>query len=520
MKAQGLKNSMLQLAVQGKLVEQNPDDEPAAVLLEKIKAEKARLVKEKKIKANKTESSIFKGEDGLFYEDVGGDVRCIDEEIPFEIPESWAWCRLNALCDVTGGYAFKSTDFEKNGMRIIRISDFDENGFKCHRIVRHKYNEKLAPYKLEKCNILMAMTGGTVGKSYFVEEIPEEMVVNQRVATIKINEILCNAYINSVVTAPVTQQIIQAAKNSTNDNISMDDIKSFLIPLPPLSEQQRIVEKIHELQPKIEAYDKAEQDLTILNNRFPDDLKKSVLQYAVQGKLVEQNPDDEPASVLLEKIKAEKARLVKEKKIKADKVDSFIFKGEDGSYYENIGGEIRNIDEEIPFEIPESWVWCRLGKITHNFGQKKPDKDFIYIDVGSIDNKNGKLDKNVTILKPNEAPSRARKIVNRGAVIYSTVRPYLLNICIIDRDFENEPICSTAFAVLNTHVGILNEYLYFMLRSPFFISFVNSQMIGVAYPAINDEALSLGLLPIPPTTEQQRIIEKIKQFLQLCDRLN
>ncbi|OPX87895.1 MAG: EcoKI restriction-modification system protein HsdS [Pelotomaculum sp. PtaB.Bin104] len=242
------------------------------------------------------------------------------------------------------------------------------------------------------------------------------------------------------------------------------------------------------------------------------DLKNSILQLAVQGKLVEQDPNDEPASVLLERIKAEKEQLIKEKKIKKEKVSSFIFRGEDGSYYENVSGQIKCIDDEIPFGIPDCWEWTRLGRIVYNFGQKTPGADFCYIDVGSIDNVNGKLSEGETILSKEKAPSRARKIVKMGSVIYSTVRPYLLNICVIDKEFSHEPIASTAFAVLNPHVGILNKYIFYYLRSKAFVEYVNSTMLGVAYPAINDEALYKGFISIPPTKEQERIVSKIEKL--------
>ena len=285
MKAQDLKRSILQLAIQGKLVPQNPSDEPASELLKKIKAEKAELVKQGKIKKDKQESYIYKGSDNNYYEKIGSEIKDITDEIPFEIPENWEWVRLGNISNINGGFAFKSTKYVPNGVRVIRISDFDELGIKNKNIVRYSFSQELLPYELEKNNIILAMTGGTVGKSYLVEHLDEPMYVNQRVATIKILNPLEIKYINTVILSDITQKIIKYSKNSTNDNISMDTIKGFLFPLPPLSEQGRIVKKIEELEPFIEEYGKTEVELTALNSNFPEQIKKSILQYAIQGKL-------------------------------------------------------------------------------------------------------------------------------------------------------------------------------------------------------------------------------------------
>ena len=224
-----MKKSILQQAIQGKLVEQDPNDEPATVLLERVKAEKAALVKAGKIKKDKPLPPIT------------------EDEIPFDIPDSWMWVRLGDIAIVNGGFAFKSSQYKSKGVRVVRISDFDEDGFKNNKIVRYEYNNTLEQYLIEANNIIMAMTGGTVGKSYFVVETKEPMVSNQRVATIKINSNSYPKYVNYVILAPIIQKLIQISKNSTNDNISMDLINNFILPLPPLAEQKRIVAKIEEL---------------------------------------------------------------------------------------------------------------------------------------------------------------------------------------------------------------------------------------------------------------------------------
>ena len=241
-------------------------------------------------------------------------------------------------------------------------------------------------------------------------------------------------------------------------------------------------------------------------------LKNSILQMAVQGKLVPQDPNDEPASVLLERIRAEKERLIKEKKIKREKNPSVIFKGTDNTPYEKIGDEVRSLADEVPFDIPDSWEWVRLGSIVYNRGQITPSTDFCYIDIGSIDNKKQKLNPTDTVIAPDKAPSRARKLVDKGDVLYSTVRPYLHNMCIVDRDFSCIPIASTGFAVLTCHAELCNKFLFYYMMSPDFDAYANNtdNAKGVAYPAINDDRLYKALIPIPPLGEQFRIVSAIE----------
>ena len=235
-----LKKSILQWAIQGKLVDQDPNDEPADILLEKIREEKEKLIKEGKIKRDKNASKIIR-RGNEFYEKFPDGTETLLTDLPFDIPDSWTWCRLGEISAINGGFAFKSANYTTSGIRVIRISDFDENGFINTKIVRHSYSPNIDFFKLESHNILMAMTGGTVGKSLFVGEIDEPMFVNQRVATIKSSQFMCANYLNFVISSFHIQKKIQCSKNSTNDNISMDDINRFLIPVPPDTEQKRIV---------------------------------------------------------------------------------------------------------------------------------------------------------------------------------------------------------------------------------------------------------------------------------------
>ena len=225
-----LQKSVLQLAIQGRLVPQREEEGSAEELYKQIQAEKQKLIKAAKIKKEKPLPAIT------------------DEEKPFEIPQSWKWVRLGSISFINGGYAFKSENFKQNGVRVIRISDFNENGFINTKIVRHTFDESLEPFLIKEKDIILCMTGGTVGKSYFVKRLEEQMMTNQRVATIR-SIFVYQEYINFIVLSPVIQKIIKDSKNSTNDNISMGTITSFIVPLPPLAEQKRIVAKIEEILP-------------------------------------------------------------------------------------------------------------------------------------------------------------------------------------------------------------------------------------------------------------------------------
>jgi len=229
-------------------------------------------------------------------------------------------------------------------------------------------------------------------------------------------------------------------------------------------------------------------------------MRELVLQLAVTGKLVTQDKRDEPALALLESAEVERAKLIAAKKIKSRPTSPVE-------------------SNEQPFDLPLNWAWARLSDVGYELGQKVPDKRFTYIDVGGIDSDKGRISDRVEKLEPGDAPSRARKLVARGTVIYSTVRPYLRNIAIVDQDFDPEPIASTAFGILHPFAGINNRYLFYWLRSAPFTAYVQAGMKGMAYPAINDEKFYSGFIPLPPLTEQKRIVAKVDELMALCDRL-
>lgn len=504
-KIKKLREYILSLAVRGKLVKQDENDEPASILLERIREEKERLVKEKKIKKEKPFEEISK------------------EEKAFEIPENWEWTRLSQISNYIKAGGDKPKDFStiKTEEYIIPV------------IANGKTNKGITGYTkvATENNMCITVSGrGTIGYSCIRKEpfcpIVRLIVINPSI------------YINISYLNYAFKYFIEEGTGTSIQQLTVPMIKPKVIPIPPLSEQKRIVDKLDylmefcdklevQLEKKVKygalsaksalnsvsncsSYEELEEALRFIIDNFKDltlndgavgELKNAILSLAVKGKLVPQDDSDEPASVLLDRIENEKEKLVKEKKIKKEK-------------------SLPEIDEdEIPYEIPKSWKWVRLKDIGYNHGQKKPNSKFSYIDVGSINKELGVIGDEVNIIEAEDAPSRARKIVKSGTILYSTVRPYLLNIAIVDRKFEYEPIASTAFAIIHPYSYIDNRYVYYYLRSTIFVKYVESQMVGMAYPAINDEKLFKGLIPLPPLNEQKRIVEKVEGLMKLCDEL-
>lgn len=441
-----------------------------------------------------------------YYEKTGNKAPAKVEDLPFDIPENWTWIRLKHVSFLNGGFAFKSDKFSKEGIRVIRISDFDENGIKSKNIKRYPYEPALEQYEIKCGDILLCMTGGTVGKSTFIHEIDEPSYINQRVALIRINKIN-TAYFYTVLSSPYLVDVIKSNKTSTNDNISMGLIEDFLIPLPPLIEQQRIVEKINFLEPLIQDYDKYEKQLTELESSFVDKLKKSILQYAIEGKLVKQDQNDEPASVLLERIKAEKEALIKTGKIKRDKNELYIFQGDDKNYYEN---------------LPENWCFVPLGSLgtlTRGSGIKRSEtvnNGYPCIRYGELYTTYNTSFVHAKSFIPKELYDRSHKIKTNDVVMSLTG--------------ENKEDISKGLAYLGlneiamggdmacfSHHKMNPLYLVYVLNSPYGISIKRQLATGdIIVHMSNDRLSSIGI-PVPPLNEQERICERIMSICRLID---
>ena len=463
---------------------------------------------------------LYKTIHNLHYEQIGKEVRCIEDELPFEIPENWCWTKISNFCSILGGKripAGKKLTSENTGHIYIRVSDMKNGTVKKDNLkfVPNDIYPTIKKYIINKEDVFITVAGtiGRVGKIPFELDGANLTENADRLVFSKINQ----DWLIYVLSSPFIQSQIAASTTKVGQpKLAITRIEQILIPLPSIYEQKRIVNKIIELEPLIDKYRDAEEKLYELNSNIKEQLKRSILQYAIEGKLVPQDPNDEPASVLLERIRKEKEKLIAEGKIKKDKNESIIYR-RDNSYYEKQNNIENCINNELPFEIPNSWEWIRLGNLTYNHGQKEPNCNFCYIDIGSVNNEKQMLNKNETVLSADKAPSRARKIVKFGDILYSTVRPYLHNMCIINRSFSFEPIASTGFAVLTCHSNYLNEFLFIYMMSPIFDEYANSNenSKGVAYPAINDSRLSVALVPVPPAPEQQKIIDNYKRITRI-----
>ena len=425
-----------------------------------------------------------------------GEVKCIDEEIPFEIPSSWEWCRLGSIAEIIGGYAFPSHTLKGNqGTRVIRISDITENGFTNSRLVRYNGSPVSDIYRIQKFDILMAMTGGTVGKSLFVESMSEDMLLNQRVAIIR-NRHICADYLNLVIKAPHIASVISDRKNSTNDNISMVDIYDFFIPVPPIENQKRIVTKYNELLPLVNKCGHADHLAECLNNGIKDKLRKSILQEAIQGRLVPQIAEEGTVQELLEQIKQEKAWLVKGGKLKKSALqDSVIFRGDDNKYYEQINGQAVQI--ECDYDFPYSWSLVRLSSICALIDGEKKEGQQLCLDAKFLRGKSA-----------GEYQQRG-KFVHKGD-----------NIILVDGENSGE-----VFTVpCDGYMGSTFKQLWVSsaMHLPYVLNFIlfykellRKSKRGAAIPHLNKEIFYSLIIGIPPYREQQRISARIDELSQL-----
>ena len=515
MTGQQLKNSILQMAVQGKLVPQDPNDEPASVLLERIRAEKEQLIKEGKIKKEKNPSIIFRGADNLPYEKVGeNEPVCIVDEVPFEIPESWEWVRLGSIGDWGSGATPSRSvpEYYDGDIPWLKTGDLNDGHIEyIPEKISHLALEKTSVRLNPTGSVLIAMYGATIGK---VGILTFPATTNQACcACLPIG--IYNEYLFYFL---MSQKVafVKQGEGGAQPNISKAKIVATLMPLPPLAEQYRIVAKIKEVIPHIEYYGEIHSSVSSLNVSFPNLLKKSILQEAVQGKLVPQNPADEPASVLLEHIRAEKEQLIKAGKIKRDKNESIIFR-RDNSHYEKLDGIERCIDDEIPFEIPENWEWTRIGSITELITSGSRDWAKYYAETGALFLRMGNLSKNSFTLRLNNLqrvllPQKAegtRTALQAGDLLFSITGEVGMLGLIPDK-FETAYI-NQHTAVLRFFPTIRNKYLPYFLLTDYAQKFYKGNQHGIKNSFRLDSIYNI-LVPIPPSQEQKRIIDKIEKL--------
>ena len=524
MTAQQLKNSILQMAVQGKLVPQDPGDEPASVLLQRIKAEKQELIKTGKIKKDKKSSEIFRGATHnlpyAFCEQIGKEIRDISDELPFEIPDSWKWVRLGSICEIARGGSPRPikqflTD-DPNGINWIKIGDSDKGGKYINET-----KEKIIPEGMSKSRFVhrgdfLLTNSMSFGRPYILNVdgcIHDGWLVLSGYQTAYDKDFLYYLLASSFA----YYQFCEVVSGAVVKNLNSDKVACALFPLPPINEQHRIVAKIEELLPYIERYGKAEEHLTTLNTTFPEALKKSILQEAVQGKLVPQNPDDEPASVLLERIRAEKQELIKQGKIKQNKNESVIIT-RDKIPYEIIDGKERCIADEVPFEIPDSWCWCRLGTIfQHNTGKTLNSSNhqgtmMQYITTSNLYWDRFELDKLREMLFTDSEVEKCT--VTKGDLL----------VC-EGGDIGRAAIWNYDYPMrIQNHIHRLRSYapveVYFFYYV--FYLYKRAGLIGgkgIGIQGLSSNAIDKLLIPLPPLAEQKKIVAKIEELMQYCDKL-
>lgn len=521
MDTKALRQKVLDLAIHGKLVPQDPNDEPASVLLERIRQQKQQMVKDGKLKAKdiKNDTIIFVGEDNLHYEKfANGSVKCIENEIPFELPEGWAWSKMGPLCEyITSGSRGWAQFYSDTGSIFLRMGNLSRDSFELRmdnlQRVNLPNNAEGVRTRVTENDLLFSITA-EIGMLGLIPANFEEAYINQHVGLIRFHKEAQTKYFPYILMSDFCRNQYYTTQSGMKNSFRLDNIQNVLTPVPPLAEQIRIVEKLSCIWTQIQQIDSESttaRDIILL-------AKTKILDLSIRGQLVPQDPADEPASVLLERIRAEKEELIKQGKLKRDKKESVIFRGEDNSYYEKIGGKVEIIDNEIPFELPESWVWCRGHSCFGGMESTKPLGDFFdYIDIDSIDNRFHRI-KEAKHLPVSDAPSRASRAVKNGSVLFSLVRPYLENIALIE-ETHCHCVASTGFYVCNSNGALLPEFMFFLMISRYVVNGLNQYMKGDNSPSISKENIEHWLYPVPPIEEQKAIVYKLESIFKMITNI-
>ena len=441
---------------------------------------------------------------------------CIDDEIPFEIPSGWKWCRFSSIYwQLTDG-THSTPKYTQSGIPFLSVKDMSTGNlsFSNTKFISEK-EHKLLSQRCHPCKgDLLLSKVGTTGIPLIIDD-DREFSIFVSLALIKFfPKFIDSSFLITLLNSPLVQmQVKENTRGVGNKNWVLTAISNTLLVIPPLHEQQRIVEKIGFLNPYIVRYARSESKLSHLNKEIGSNLKNSILQEAIQGKLIPQDPNDEPASVLLQRIKEEKQRLVKEGKLKKkDLVDSIIYKGDDNKYYEQIGKEVIDITEDIPFMIPDSWAWCRMRAIGIWGAGSTPAKgnpnyyrgNVLWLRTGELNN-SVVYDTEIKITQKalEECSLRMNKV---GDVLIAMYGATIGKVAIVGKEMTTNQACCAC-----TPIGVFNWYLfYFLMASQQYFIKIGE---GGAQPNISREKLISHLIPIPPIAEQMRIVEKLKTIL-------
>lgn len=486
MKAAELRKSILQAAVQGKLVPQDIHDEPASVLLKRIRAEKERLVKEGKIKKEKPLPPIS------------------EDETPYDLPEGWVWCRLGELIQIAENNNIHKNLPENTLVNYVDIDAIDNKKY-CIKDVKQipvKSLSSRARRVLQKGFIVYSLVRPYLNNIAVVEDEKENYIGSTGFVVFKPIKIEINYFISFLLSPFVKTYYLSLLSGFNSPSVSQEDFLSTLFPLPPLAEQQRIVTKVNELMALCDELEAAEQELDALESRFEEYLPKSILQAAVQGKLVPQDIHDEPASVLLERIRAEKARLVKEGKIKKEKPLPPIS------------------EDEIPYDLPEGWVWCRLGDLGDwGAGATPLRSESRYYHNGTINwLKTGELndgiiyesEEKITEEALNECSLRINKV---GDVLIAMYGATIGKLAIVGAEMTTNQACCGC----TPFTGVYNYYLFYLLKA--YRKILVEKGEGGAQPNISRIKIRNLPVPLPPLAEQQRIVAKVEELMALCEEI-
>ena len=526
MDTKALRQKILDLATRGKLVPQDPNDEPASVLLERIRAEKQQMVKDGKLKPKdiKNNTIIFVGEDNLHYEKFqDGTVKCIEDEIPFDVPEGWEWTRLGFLGQYKKGpfgSSITKAMFIPDSLTAIKI--YEQKNAICkdaslgnYFISKDKY-ETLKGFEVFPNDIIVSCAG-TIGESYVLPSNMRKGIINQALMKITLFDLRLLDFYLMYFDFKLKESAQEHGHGIALKNIPpFDVLKQYLIPIPPIEEQKKIIKSINSLLEMVDLIDSNSNEVAELINFT----KSKILDLAIRGKLVPQDPNDEPASVLLERIRTEKEELIKAGKIKRDKKESIIFRGEDNSYYQQTGTLIENINDWNLDDIPINWELCCLGEICDygncvNVDTKDIDEEAWVLDLEDIEKDSGKVIHKIR--KYERDSSSTKHLFKKGQVLYSKLRPYLNKVVLADE----EGFCTSEILPLNFSNVVEPQYALYYLMSPTFLKYANRCSYGVKMPRLGTADGRKAVFPLPPFEEQRRISQHIsKIFIEIDDISN
>ena len=519
MDTKALRQKVLDLAIRGKLVPQDPSDEPAYLLLERIRQQKQQMVKEGKLKAKdiKNDTIIFVGEDNLHYEKfANGSVKCIEDEIPFELPNGWAWSKIGPLCEyITSGSRGWAQYYSDTGSLFLRMGNLSRDSFELRmdnlQRVDLPDNAEGVRTRVTENDLLFSITA-EIGMLGLIPADFEEAYINQHVGLIRFLKEAQTKYFPYILMSGFCRNQYYTTQSGMKNSFRLDNIQNILTPVPPLAEQIRIAEKLSCIWAQIQQIDSESataRDIILL-------AKAKILDLAIRGQLVPQDPADEPASVLVERIRAEKEELIRKGKIKQDKKESVIFRDEDNSYYLKTGDLVESLEDWAFEELPDNWVICCLGELCDygnciNVDTAEIDGSAWMLDLEDIEKDTGVVLQKIRKSERNAASTK--HLFRKGQVLYSKLRPYLNKVVLADED----GYCTSEILPLEFERSILPQYARYYLMSPTFLSYADKCSYGVKMPRLGTAEGKKAVISIPPYEEQKRIVLAIeKAFSQLA----